>query len=288
MIVFRVVGFELLETLELLFEVSHLAFIAGGFGRFDVEFVFLDVLVDAFHSRYRPHEPEFSDPTIRECTCWSRGCGLALIDVDNLRARLNWLRGAAAVANSRKVAEGWDPMTRIRQRRDRHFIDADGRLFWINGPEENCYLSEQRQWRRGLSFDEVLAWKQCAPTGMVSQRFRSPQEACEAFEHARIIWSHDLYLRRMGDQMAEQRSVDDYKPTVMKQAEARGERCRRQPWLLPEPLGPVCGLPPRDLAPCAPQSRDGGGASTKASGPEGEEIAHPHRRQRSARQVAEH
>ena len=45
-------------------------------------------------------------------------------------------------------------MTRIRQRRERHFIDETGRLFWINGPENHCYFSEQRQWRRGLSFDE--------------------------------------------------------------------------------------------------------------------------------------
>lgn len=173
-------------------------------------------------------------------------------------------------------------MTRIRQRRDRHFIDADGRLFWINGPEDHCYLSEQRQWRRGLSFDEVLLWKQCAPSGLVSQRFRSLQEACEAFEHARIIWSHDLYLRRMGEQMAAQRSLDDYKPTAMKQAEARGERQRRQPWLLPEPLGPVCGLPPRGLPP-----RAGGGAAP-GSLPPGAEMAHPHRRRRSGSQLAEH
>jgi hypothetical protein len=27
-------------------------------------------------------------------------------------------------------------MTNIRQRRDRHFIDEDGRLFWINGPDD--------------------------------------------------------------------------------------------------------------------------------------------------------
>ncbi|MFM7312046.1 MAG: hypothetical protein ACKO0M_02575, partial [Cyanobium sp.] len=93
-------------------------------------------------------------------------------------------------------------MTRIRKRRGRHFIDENGRLFWINGPEDHCYLSEQRQWRRGLAFEEVLDWKQCAPSGMVSQRFGSPQEACEAYEHSRISWYQDLYLRRMGDQMA--------------------------------------------------------------------------------------
>ena len=166
-------------------------------------------------------------------------------------------------------------MTRIRQRRGRHFIDENGRLYWINGPEDHCYLSEQRQWRRGLSFDEVLDWKQCAPSGVVSQRFASPQAACEAFEHARVEWAHDLYLRRMGDQMAAHRSADDYKPTVMKQEEARGARPRRQPWLLPEPTGPVCGLPPR----VTPE----GGVTVAEQGA----LPHPHRRRRSAGQLTE-
>jgi hypothetical protein len=150
-------------------------------------------------------------------------------------------------------------MARIRQRHDRHFIDEDGRLFWINGPEANCYLSEQRQWRRGLSFEEVLCWKQCAPSGLVSQRFPSIQAACEAYEHQQMVWYQDVYLRRMGDQMAAHRNADDYKPTAMKQAEAEGERPRRAPWLLPEPLGPVCGLPPRFDS----------------------DVPHPHRRRRS-------
>ncbi len=166
-------------------------------------------------------------------------------------------------------------MTRIRQRRDRHFIDEKGRLYWINGPEDHCYLSEQRQWRRGLSFDEVLDWKQCAPSGVVSQRFSSLQAACEAFEHARVVWVSDLYLRRMGDQMAAHRSADDYKPTVMKRAEERGARPRRQPWLLPEPVGPVCGLPPR--------SQGDGGISTAEPGA----LPHTHRRRRSAGQLTE-
>ena len=165
-------------------------------------------------------------------------------------------------------------MTRIRQRRDRHFIDESGRLFWINGPETHCYLSEQRQWRRGLSFEEVLEWKQCAPSGLVSQRFPSLQVACESFEHAQVVWSSDLYLRRMGDQMQAHRSADDYKPTAMKQAEAEGAPCRRQPWLLPEPSGPVCGLVPR---------ADGGGPGAL----QGAEMAHPHRRRRSGGQLAE-
>jgi hypothetical protein len=166
-------------------------------------------------------------------------------------------------------------MTRIRKRRDRHFIDENGRLYWINGPEDHCYLSEQRQWRQGLSFDEVLDWKQCAPSGVVSQRFGSPQAACEAFEHARVVWVSDLYLRRMGNQMAAHRSADDYKPTVMKQAEERGARPRRQPWLLPEPAGPVCGLPPRTPG-------DSGAGTPEPGG-----LPHPHRRRRSASQLTE-
>lgn len=166
-------------------------------------------------------------------------------------------------------------MPRIRQRRGRHFIDENGRLYWINGPEDHCYLSEQRQWRRGLTFDEVLDWKQCAPSGVVSQRFASLTAACEAFEHARVEWAQDLYLRRMGDQMAAHRSVDDYKPTVIKQAEARGALVRRQPWLLPEPAGPVCGLPPRPAADPGSGSPDPGG------------LPHPHRRRRSTGQLAE-
>jgi hypothetical protein len=163
-------------------------------------------------------------------------------------------------------------MPKITQRRGRHFIDDSGRLFWINGPEDHCYLSEQRQWRRGLSFDDVLDWKQCAPSGLVSQRFASLLAACEAYEHRQISWYQDLYLRRMGDQMAVHRSDDDYKPTAMKQAEAQGARPRLQPWKLPEPQGPVCGLPPRTEAAGAGCSPD---------------LAHPRRRRRSGRKFAE-
>ena len=47
-------------------------------------------------------------------------------------------------------------MARIQDRNDRHFIDENGQMFWINGPDNCCYLSEQRQWRSGLSFLEVL------------------------------------------------------------------------------------------------------------------------------------
>lgn len=121
-------------------------------------------------------------------------------------------------------------MVRIRQRQGRHFMDEEGRMFWINGPECFCYLSEQRQWRSGLSFHEILEWKQCAPSGLVSQRFDSIIQACEAFEHNQVLWSHDLYLRRMGDQMALHRSADDYRPTAMKLAEAAGGRVRPAPW----------------------------------------------------------
>ncbi|MFM7674109.1 MAG: hypothetical protein ACKO5F_00620 [Synechococcus sp.] len=162
-------------------------------------------------------------------------------------------------------------MARIRQRQGRHFIDEGGHLFWINGPEEHCYLSEQRQWRRGLSFCEILEWKQCAPSGLVSERFPSLQAACEAFEHGQIHWFQDLYLRRMGEQMALHRSAHDYKPTAMKAAEAAGAPFRSPPWQLPEPLGPVCGLPPR----------------TAEAGAPALEMAHPHRRRRSGCQFAQ-
>jgi hypothetical protein len=166
-------------------------------------------------------------------------------------------------------------MTRIRQRRGRHFIDEEGRLFWINGPDDNCYLSEQRQWRRGLSFDQVLEWKQCAPSGCVSQRFSSPLAACEAFEHARVVWSQDLYLRRMGEAMAAYRSDADYKPTAMLLAEAQGARPRQAPWSLPVPSGPTCewrpGSPPRSRS----------AAASLASPVLAEDMPHPHRRRRS-------
>jgi hypothetical protein len=174
-------------------------------------------------------------------------------------------------------------MTRVRKRRGRHFIDENGRLFWINGPDDHCYLSEQRQWRRGLDFDEVLDWKQSAPSGLVSQRFPSLQEACEAYEHCRVVWFQDLYLRRMGDQMAAHRSLDDYKPTAMKQAEEAGAAVRLQPWRLPEPSGPVCGLPPR--TPEAASSREQ--PSPSRDGCQAE-LPHALRRRRSSGQLTEH
>lgn len=172
-------------------------------------------------------------------------------------------------------------MARIRQRRDRHFIDEEGRLFWINGPDNHCYLSEQRQWRHGLQFDEILEWKQCAPSGLVSQRFGSVQEALEAYEHAQVRWFQDLYLRRMGEQMASHRCADDYKPTVMKQAEAAGGPRRIPPW--------------RSAAPVTSSSTTAADAAAAAAAmPSGVlpaggglEMAHPHRRRRSTGQFAE-
>lgn len=131
-------------------------------------------------------------------------------------------------------------MARIQHRRGRHFMDDQGRLYWINGPDDDCYLSEQRQWRRGLPFEDVLEWKQCAPSGTVSQRFPSPTAACEAFEHALVVWSQDVYLRRMGEEMARHRCATNYKPTAMLQAEAKGAPPRQAPWSLLGPTGPSC------------------------------------------------
>ncbi|MCP9809735.1 hypothetical protein KBY58_09850 [Cyanobium sp. HWJ4-Hawea] len=175
-------------------------------------------------------------------------------------------------------------MVRIKQRRERHLMDENGRLLWINGPEEHCYLSEQRQWRRGLSFDDVLDWKQCAPSGLVSQRFGSLQAVCEAYERDQITWYQDLYLRRMGDQMACHRAQDDYMPTAMKEAEDRGEAGGRPPWLLPEPSGPVCGLPPRLGSPSNPSANKPEPALVAGAGAEScGEVVHAHRRRRSSR-----
>ena len=177
------------------------------------------------------------------------------------------LRGAIGVVLLMKDHKAPGAMTRIRQRRDRHFIDDQSRLYWINGPEHHCYLSEQRQWRSGLTFEEVLEWKQCAPSGLVSQRFPSLQAACEAFEHHQVQWSLDLYLRRMGDEMALQRGVDDYKPTALQDEEQRTGCLRRQPWLGAEP-----SRPPR----CELSARP---ASCRSATPE---LPHQLRRRRSS------
>ena len=121
-------------------------------------------------------------------------------------------------------------MAKIRKLAGRHFIDEKGKIFWINGPDNNCYIAEQMVWREGLRFAEVLEWKQCAPTGRVSQRFGSIDQALQAFERDGIDWSTDLYLQKVGEQMLAQRSVDDYKPTAMKEAEAQGAPVKRAPW----------------------------------------------------------
>ena len=168
-------------------------------------------------------------------------------------------------------------MTRIRQRRDRHFIDDQGQLYWINGPEHHCYLSEQRQWRRGLSFDEVLEWKQCAPSGMVSQRFPSPQAACEAFEHNQVRWTLDLYLRHMGDEMALQRGADDYKPTAIKEDETRSGHLRLPPWQGTNTPPPRCDLSARPAS-----ARASAALSLAASRCE---LPHLQRRRRSGAQA---
>ena len=164
-------------------------------------------------------------------------------------------------------------MARIRQRRDRHFIDDQERLYWINGPDHHCYLSEQRQWRQGLSFEEILEWKQCAPSGLVSQRFTSPQAACEAFEHNQVSWNLDLYLRHMGDEMALQRSADDYKPTSIKELELRGGRLRQPPWQGTSTPPPRCDLSARPATPPASASACLAASRT--------ELPHLRRRRRS-------
>ena len=56
-------------------------------------------------------------------------------------------------------------------------------------------------------------------------------EACEASNHTHVDWSQDLYLRRMGDQMAQHCSVDDCHPTAMNLAEVEGLRVKRVFWI---------------------------------------------------------
>jgi hypothetical protein len=79
--------------------------------------------------------------------------------------------------------------------------------------------------------------------------------------------SLDLYLRRMGDEMALQRGVEDYNPTALKDEEQRTGRRRRQPWLGGEP-----SLPPR----CELSARP---ASCRPGAPE---VTHQLRRRRSS------
>ena len=80
-------------------------------------------------------------------------------------------------------------MARIRERKDRHFIDDRGQMFWINGPDDACYLSEQRQWRKGLTLLEVVEWKQCSPTGKISQKFPSVVEVREMKNEEAVVCS---------------------------------------------------------------------------------------------------
>ena len=166
-------------------------------------------------------------------------------------------------------------MAFIRFREDRQFIDNSGRMFWINGPETFCYISEQRQWRTGLTFAEVLEWKQCAPSGLVSQRFGSIEDAIDAFEDDLVVWHQDLYLRKMGSQMALHRGAEDYRPTAMKLAEAMGAKAKFAPWMrgkrgaaLFMRRGPRCLWP------------GPAGATFNNSFPVKVELAHPHRRRR--------
>ena len=56
-------------------------------------------------------------------------------------------------------------------------------------------------------------------------------EACEASNHNRVDWSQDLYLRRMGEQMAQHCSVDDCRPTAMNLAEVEGLRVKLVFWI---------------------------------------------------------
>ena len=92
--------------------------------------------------------------------------------------------------------------------------------------------------------------------------------ACEAFEHNQVIWSHDLYLRRMGDQMQLHRSATDYRPTAMKNAEAAGRRVQPQPWLGTAQTAPSCEWPSPTTS--------------------GQDLPHPRRRRRSGLKAPAH
>ncbi len=137
----------------------------------------------------------------------------------------------------------------IQERKERHFVDDSNQIFWINGPDENCYLSEQRQWRTGLTLSETLEWKQCSPTGRISQKFSSVLEACNAFEENKILWQRDDRLRRMGDEMERHRSPINYRPTSMKVAELKGEPVRIPPWIKAESNSESSFQAPRCLWP---------------------------------------
>ena len=65
MVVLGVVLLVLVEGLELLLEVAHLAEIAVGLGLFDLDFVLLDVIVDRLHAKTGRHWSELTADTIR-------------------------------------------------------------------------------------------------------------------------------------------------------------------------------------------------------------------------------
>ena len=137
----------------------------------------------------------------------------------------------------------------IQDRQGRHFVDDCREMFWINGPDDNCYLSEQRQWRTGLTLLETLEWKQCSPTGRISQKFPSVVDACNAFEENKILWERDDQLRRMGDEMERHRSTMNYRPTSMKVAELKGSPVRIPPWIKAASISDASFQAPRCLWP---------------------------------------
>ncbi|MFM7635794.1 MAG: hypothetical protein ACKO7Z_09515 [Cyanobacteriota bacterium] len=71
----------------------------------------------------------------------------------------------------------------------------------------------------------------------------------------------------MGEKRKIHRSGIDYNPTPVAGAEPNGAPVRRQPWLLPDPSGPACGLPPRQ-------------PTLGLAGAAGEEVVHARRRRR--------
>ena len=75
----------------------------------------------------------------------------------------------------------------------------------------------------------------------------------------------------MGDQMALHRAADDYRPTVMKLAEAAGRAVRPAPW---------SGRPSTPLSCPVPLMNSNAGLVGDSEG----ELTHPRRRRRSVRE----
>ena len=75
-----------------------------------------------------------------------------------------------------------------------------------------------------------------------------------------VVWSQDLYLRRMGEQMVVHRSLDNYRPTYMKLAESNGAPVRTPPWINPVDAntysfpGPRCIWPEPSQRVCKEES----------------------------------